>query len=502
MRGSAGALGLAAATSFGPLAEAASGTVTVAYPADVPSWDPVSGGAAIAASIYKCVFEMPLNVAPQLGFGPSIVTAHRWLDQEGKVLELTLREGVTFHNGDPLTSEDIKFTFLERPKADRTLMIAGVWGRIVADIETPSPTKAIMKFNFPFVTAPQLLADIPAYVLPKKYFEKVGREGFIAKPIGAGPYKLVDYTRNSRIVLEAYDKYWQGPAKIKNLVFQILKDSSARVAGVQSGQIDVATNLPIREVTRLGQRQGLTGILHPITNDYLIHMVNKGVFKDQNLRLAMHHAIDKAALSKAFFGGKAEILSMWSGKGLPANDPKFHFAYDPALAKKLLAKSGYGPKKPAKIPFLTFNGVYPGDYDVARALVQMWKRVGIETDLGVIEMANYSEMSRNDKLEAPVLYSWANSTGDPEVYSGYILDPKKRFSVWKSADISVKLDPLLREPNYDKRIAGYKEFDRWAVEQGYAFPLFQAVAAVVHSKRIGYKPFRNGWILPYFWTAA
>jgi peptide/nickel transport system substrate-binding protein len=502
VRGSAGALGFAAAAKFGGVARAAGAPVTIAYPADVPSWDPSSAGAAIAASIYKCVFDMALNVAPDLGFGPSVVAKHEWIGKDGRTLELTLREGVTFHNGDPLTSEDIKFTFFDRPKADNKLMIAGVWGRTVAAIETPSPSKAIFKFNFPFVTAPQLLADIPAYVLPRRYFEKVGRDGFIAKPIGAGPYRLVDYTRDSRIVLEAYDKYWQGPAKIDRLVWQIVKDTSARIAAVQSGQVDCATNLPVREVVRLASHPGLSGLLHPITNVFLIHMVNKGIFKDKNLRLAMHHAIDKPALSKAFFDGKAAPLSMWAGEGMPGYDPNFKFGYDPALAKSLLAQSGYSDKKPAKIPFLTFNGVYPNDYDVARAIVAMWKRVGIEADLSVIEMANYSELSRNDKLEAPVLYSWANSTGDPEVYSGYILDPKKRFSVWKSEDVSAKLDPLLSEPDYDKRIKGYREFDAWAVAQGYAFPMFQGVAAVVHAKRIGYKPFRNGWILPYHWTVA
>jgi peptide/nickel transport system substrate-binding protein len=502
LQASAGALGLAAASQFGSRARAQGGPVTIAYPADVPSWDPHQSGLAIGASIFKCVFEMPFNVAPELGFGPSVVAAHRWIDNEGRALELTLRDGVTFHNGDPLTSDDVKFTFDERPKSDNRMMIAGVWGRTVAAIETPSPTKAIFRFNFPFVTAPQLLADIPAYIVPRKYFERVGREGFIQKPVGSGPYRLVEYTRDSRIVLEAYDKYWQGPAKIKQLAFQIVRDTSARVAAVQSGQLEVATNLPIRENVRLATHANLVGQLHPITNVFLIHMVNKGVFKDQNLRLAMHHAIDKQALSRAFFHDRAAPLSMWAGEGMPGYDPNFKFPYDPALAKSLLAKSGYSESKPAQIPFITFNGVYPNDFDVARAIVQMWKRVGIEANLSVIESAAYSEQSRNDKLEAPVLYSWANSTGDPEVYSGYILDPKKRFSVWKSDDISAKLDPLLKEPDYEKRIKGYREFDAWAVTQGYAYPLFQGVASVVHAKRIGYKPFRNGWIQPYHWTVS
>ena len=98
--------------------------------------------------------------------------------------------------------------------------------------------------------------------------------------------------------------------------------------------------------------------------------------------------------------------------------------------------------------------------------------------------------------------SWSNPTGDPNVFSGTILDPKKRFSVWKSDDISPRLDPLLTETDYDKRMAGYREFDKWAVEQGYAFPLLQSTSNVVFSNKLKYAPFKNGWTLPYYWSLA
>jgi peptide/nickel transport system substrate-binding protein len=466
----------------------------------VPNWDPNAGGPTIIASIYKSVFETPMTMTPDLAFAPSMVQSYQWLDETGTVLELKLRDGVTFHNGDRLTSADIRFTFLERPQAEQTLNMYGVWGRVVADVATPDAATAVFKFNTPFVAAPALMADVPCYIIPKAYFQSVGREGFMARPVGSGPYKLVDYQRDSRIVLEAHDKYWAGPPPIQRVTFQIVKDASARIAAVQAGQVDFAHNIPVREVTRLGAVAGLVGDLAPITNVMLIQMVNKGIYKDRNLRLAMHHAIDKTALSKAFFGGKATPLSMWSAPGMAAYDANFNFPFDPRLARDLLAKSGYGPDNPAKIVFNTFNGVFPNDYDVARAMTQMWKGVGIETDLQVMDILKYSDMSRSDKLEAPVLYSWSNATGDPEFYSGYILDPRKRSSVWKSDDVPPKLDPLLKEVDYAKRMAGYRAFDAWAVEQGYAVPLLQGTNTVVHQKRLNYAAYKSGWILPASWS--
>ena len=158
-------------------------------------------------------------------------------------------------------------------------------------------------------------------------------------------------------------------------------------------------------------------------------------FADKNVRLAAHHAIDKAALSKAFYGGAAVPLSVLATPGTPGYLPDFTFHYDPALAKQLLAKSGFSPGKPAKIGFAATNGQFPSDYDIARAIVQMWKKVGIEADLQVIEYAKYFELNRGNKLPEATLYSWDNATGDPEIFAGYLLNPKMPFSPWKDEDI-------------------------------------------------------------------
>jgi len=231
-------------------AHAADRAVTVAFPSDVLDWVPTISGSPTTMSIIKCVFDQPLEMAPDLALRPSLVTAYKWLDKEGKTLQVDLRDDVTFHNGDKFTSDDFRFTFYDHVKANPLSLLAGTWARVTG-IDTPSATRAILHFNAPFVIGPSELSDLPAFILPRRYFEKVGLEGFRKKPIGTGPYRLVDYQRNSRIQLEAYDKYWGGAARIKRLTFQIVADPVARAAAVQSGQADITLNLPVREVERL-----------------------------------------------------------------------------------------------------------------------------------------------------------------------------------------------------------------------------------------------------------
>ncbi|MFL9923968.1 ABC transporter substrate-binding protein [Herbaspirillum lusitanum] len=474
-------------------------SLAIGSPVDVYSWDPTGRIAPAPVSIFKCVFDQPLEYSATSELQPGLVKAYRWLDKEGKILELEFRDDVLFHNGDKMTSEDFKYTFFDRPKKEKGVQLGAIWGGIVK-VDTPSPTKAVVHLSYPFVTAPQYLAYTGAFILPKAYIEKVGTEGFIARPIGTGPYKLVEYQRDSRIVLQAWEKYWRGPATVQNLTIQVVKDPTARVSGVQSGQLALAYNLPIRDAVRLSTNANLTSQLTPTVDTYVIHMVNTGALTDANVRLAMHHAIDKQALSKAFFNGVAAPLATPAAPGTPAFDPDAKFAYDPEQSRALLAKSGFSVEKPVSFRFFATNGVYPNDFDMARAIVQMWKKVGINASLEAIELSEYFPKVQSGKLEGPALWLWANATGDPELAAGAYLNPKMLFSVWRSNDVSAQLDPLLVEMDYKKRMEGYKQFHKWVVDQGYALPLVQGVSSVVYGKKPGgYVPFRNGWILPYYW---
>jgi peptide/nickel transport system substrate-binding protein len=494
------ASGVAAATVGWPRRHAsaadAKDSVTIAWPSDIVTWDPNQRFTPDAQSIFKAVYDQPLDQNPDLSLRPNVIKS--WtVSADGLRIDVELRNDIVWHNGDKLTAEDFRYTFFERVRKypDLKLDIGNSWKEI-SNIEVQSATNAVVTLSAPKPTAPQWFSFLGSYVVPMKYMEQVGVEGFRQKPVGSGPYRLVEYQLNSRIVLERFEQYWGPKPKIKRVIYEIIKDPSARVAAIESGKADLVINVPVREATRLNKVAGLASDLDPITRVILFQCRNDLGFADENVRLAAHHAIDKQALSKAFYEGAAVPLSMLSVPGTPAYDASFKFPYDPAKATALLAKSGHSPQNPAKIKMAATNGHFPSDFDIARAIVAMWKKVGIEAELEAIEYPKYFELNRGNKLPEATLYSWDNATGDPEIFAGYLLHPKRPFSAWKGMDVGEKLIEIATIVDYDKRVQAYKEVEKFAIARGATIPLLQSVTTVARKASLGYRKYGNGWILP------
>jgi peptide/nickel transport system substrate-binding protein len=467
--------------------------ITIGWPVDVPTWDPVERTIPDAQPIYKLVFDQPLDQAPDLSLTSKLVSVWKAAD-DALSLALEFRDDVTFHDGSKMTTEDFHYTYIERVRAGEKIDIGAVWGHL-ADVEVLSPTKAVMHFSAPVPTAAPWLAFLANYVVPKAYMSKVGAAGFRAAPIGSGPFKLAEYQMNSRIVLERYDGYWGPKPAVKRVIIDVIKDPSARVAAVQSGGVDLTTAVPVREIPRFQSDPKFTAEANPVTRTIMLYMRGDLGFAQKNVRLAAHHAIDKQALSKAFYLGAAVPLSVMSVPGSQGFVPGYAFTYDPELAKKLLAEIGYGPDKPAKFKLGTTNGQFAGDYDLARAIQQMWKKVGLEAEIEVFEYAKAFELNRAGTFPEAVVWNWDNATGDPEIDIGYCLNPDLPFSAWKEKVIGEDALALFKEPDNAKRIAGYKELNVKAVEYGAIIPLLQAVQTVVHKKSLEYVRYKNGWLL-------
>ena len=493
--------GLAAITGVAPLRAAlAQGrdTVTIAFPADVPTWDPNARTSPVGHAVYKCVFDQPLEQAPDLARQPGVIT--RWSWSSPTTLDLEFRPDVVFHDGTPFTSADFRWTFHERPKGPVRLDTTGLWRRL-QEIDTPSPTRATMRFTEPFPSAVSWLHFLASFIVPKAYMERVGLEAFIRQPIGSGPYKLVEYQQGSRIVLEAHDRYWGGTPAFRRVVFEIARDFSARSAAIEARRVDAAVELPVREATRLGQVAGLSSRIEGFTDIFLLQISNTGPFQDERVRLAAHHAIDKAALSRALFNGLAKPIAVPAAHGTPGYPDGFDFAHNPQRAGELLRAAGFSPQNPARIKFFTTNGSFVGDFDISRAIDQMWRRVGIQAELETIEVTRYQEALRANALPEATIYRWGNSTGDPEMYTGYLLNPSLPFAAWRSADMGERIGRLFVETDEAKRFEGYRDLNRYAIEKGYSIPLLQGVVAVAHQAGVPYRHYANGWILPATWRA-
>lgn len=495
----------AALLGLGIPAEAQSrDAISIAFPIDVPSWDPHVEMTPTPQSLYRCIFEGPLTQAPDLSTRPSLAREVRYRDTAGLELEVVLRNDAFFHNGDRVTAADVRYSFFERPKAPVTagharLPYSFIW-RKVRDIEVVSPTVAVFHFSDPMPTAVPWLAFLSSYVIPKSYVERIGMDAFVKNPVGSGPYRLAEYESGSRIVLEAFAKHWGGPPPIKRVTIEIVKDPSARVAALESRRVDLATNLPIRDALRIGNEPGMASNIFSTADFVFVAPTLKGAFAKTEVRLAAHHAIDKAALSRAFFNSQAALVDLPAAHKTPGYSEGFHFPYDPNQAIALLKSAGYGPDNPANITLAVETGVFPNDVEMAQAVAGMWKKVGINASIDVITAVKFSDLMHANQLPEATLTQWFNSTGDPEVYGGYLFDPRGFFSTVKTDDLGTRVGPLLGENDIGKRYAGYRALHIYAVQQGYIMPLFQAVQSIAHQARVHFRQYENGWVVPQAYT--
>lgn len=462
-------------------------SVAIAWPADVPGWDPQRLLLADAQPVYRMVFDPPLERDARLELDPALVT--RWeMAPDGRSLELTLRDDVAFHDGGRLTSADLRWSFLERLRTVPGLDAARVWRRLEA-IETPSSNRAVMRFDGPAPWAVAWLGFLGSFVVPK------GAQG--GAVIGSGPFRLVEHQPGVRIVLERHDAWWGPKPALQRVVLEIMPEAGARMSAVQSGRVDMAVGVRPRELARLGARPELETEMRLASRLVLLQARDDGGFADANVRLAAHHAIDKQALVRAFTYGMGQALSLPALPGSAGFEERFTFPHDPNQAILLLERSGFSTEAPARVRLATTRGQFPGDFDMARAIVAMWRAVGIEAALEVIDGIRHLELARAGRLPDAVLWSFDAGAGVAEAGIGALLDPGMPFSCWRGAGLGAKAAALAAEMDPGERGAQWRALGREAVGVGACMPLLQGVQTVVRAKTLSHRPSGTGWILPH-----
>jgi peptide/nickel transport system substrate-binding protein len=340
------------------------------------------------------------------------------------------------------------------------------------------------------------MAFLTGYVLPKAYFEKVGPQGFEAKPIGSGPYMVDAYEGNAYLRLKAHPKYWGGKPPFDTVVFKFVPDATTRVAEIESGASDLTLEVPYEEYDRLKTKAGLKGVCQTTCDLGLLFITNGGVMDDKNVRLAMCHAVDKQSIIKRLLRGYGVVIDTLEGPEYAAFDPSIKVPYDPALAAKLLAASGYSKDKPVKFTIQTTRGFKPKDYEMIQAIVGMWRNVGIDANIEVYEIAKHFELRMTHKLAPAAFYNWGNYIGDPTTSTGFAMWSKSPHSAWHSDDLDAKITPLWSEKDEAKRIQGWKDADRYIAEQGYVLPLLQYAQPILYKSDLKVTHNTSGALLP------
>jgi peptide/nickel transport system substrate-binding protein len=322
--------------------------------------------------------------------------AESWtMAADGLSYTFVLRRGAKFHNGEPVTAEDVKFSFERYRGASHQLM-----KERVSTVETPDALHVRFRLKAPW---PDFLtfytgASGAGWIVPKKYVEQVGEAGFKKAPIGAGPYKFVSFTPGVELACEAFEGYWRKVPAIKRLVFKVIPDESTRLAALQRGEIDIAYSIRGELAEELKRTPGLSIKAAVGSAPFWLYFPEqwdaKSPWHDPRVREAVSLAIDRKTMNEALTLGHCHL----TGSIFPEN---FDFywqppapQYDPARARKLLADAGH-PK-----------GFDAGDYNcdasyanIGEVALNNLKEVGIRVKLRPLERAAFFSAYSEKKLK-------------------------------------------------------------------------------------------------------
>jgi peptide/nickel transport system substrate-binding protein len=364
-----------------------------------PTWfDPAeTQGLITPYLVMYALHDALVKPMPGQPLAPSL--AESWTGSEdGLTYEFVVRKGAKFHNGDQVTAEDVKFSF-ERYRGTAHNMLK----ERVAAVETPDPQHVRFRLKQPW---PDFLtfyvgATGAGWIVPKKYVERVGDEGYKKAPVGAGPYRFVSFTPGLELTLEAFDEYWRKTPSVRRLVFRVIPDESTRLAALKRGEVDIAA-LRGELAAELQHTKGLTLKAAVIQVPFWLYFPDqwdpKSPWHDQRVRVAASLAIDRKTINQALTLGYSRV----TGSIIP-DSFEYYWAppvptYDPARSRQLLAEAGY-PK-----------GFDAGEYfcdisfgDLAEAVINNLQAVGIRSKLRPLERVaffkGYAERSFKNLIQ-------------------------------------------------------------------------------------------------------
>jgi len=361
-----------------------------------PTWfDPAEAPGIITPfMIYYALHDALVKPMPGQRLAPSL--AESWsASPDGLVYEFILRKGVKFHNGDPVTPEDVKFSF-ERYKG----AAAQVLKQKVAAVEIVDPQRVRFRLKQPwpdFMTFYGTPATGAGWIVPKKYVEKVGDDGFKKAPVGAGPYRFASFTPGVELALEANEHYWRKPPSVKALRFRVIPDEGTRLAALKRGEVDIAYSIRGALAEELKRTPGLTLKPAIIPGSFWLLFADqwdaKSPWADKRVRLAANLALDRQAINQAETLGFSRITGSIIPKDFEFAWPAPLYPYDPKKAAQLLAEAGYP------------NGFDAGELycdisyeNLAEAAVNYLKVVGIQLKLRPLERAAFFSQLKEKKL--------------------------------------------------------------------------------------------------------
>lgn len=462
-------------------------TLTIATPEDIDSFDihdqTSNGSEAILTNMFSYLLKRTDDSDE-----PANDVAESYESIDDKTWEFKLKEGVTFHNGDPLTAEDVKFTY-ERVAFDDSLSRHSYFENI-KEVEVIDDLTVHFHTH---ETEPLMVSKISrngSGILPKEYIEENGIDHFLEEPVGSGPYKLKEWEKDSKVVLEPFDDYFEeDKSDWEEVVFRIIPETSTRVGELLSGGVDIINEVPPSEWDRVDDNDGTslidgasTGVMQLIvkqTDDYIT--------SDPKIREAIDYAIDKKAIVENLYQGSGEPIQSGVPEGVFGYDPELldSYNYDVDHAKKLLEEANYDG---TEIKLQSPNGRYTLDKDVAEMVGSMLEEAGLNVQVELMEDSHFIDVYSAEENEELMLISLTNSLFDAHHALEYFPSDASGLTGYNNSDFDELFEKSTSTMDPDEREKELQELQKMALEDRPNIFLFQMNKAYGVNDAIDFEP--------------
>lgn len=404
----------------------ASGSLTVALAAEPTTLDPVRFSAGVDTYGVGQLFEQLVRPDPQ--GRPMNWLAEKWEiggTPEKPIIDVRIRPGVKFHNGEPLTASDFEFSYtrLRDPAQSR-------WAHLQASVERFEVVDDLhFRIHFKEPDASYIVAYLQLWAMPKKYFEEVGPEGFARAPVGTGPWRLVSWKVKEEMQLQAFNDYWNQEHRpgVRDLTIKFIPEDLTRVAAFRTGAVDWVDNVPPAMVEEFRRMPGVSTTSLVSGNNLYIDMPSEqpnSPFHDVRVRQAVAHAVDMDAIIRRVLFGQGQRYAE-IGQGSVGYDPDLKpLPYDPRRSRELLRQAGY----PNGFNTVAYNLTTPREPNVkemGEAVFAYLSAVGIRCRVVQLEYGAWINLGRRatpPEMDGLLSWMWSHGVpGDPGVaWAGHL----------------------------------------------------------------------------------
>jgi peptide/nickel transport system substrate-binding protein len=424
---------------------------------------------------------------------PSVATDVKRSD-DGLRYTFTLRKDVKFHNGAPLTAKDVKYS-LERILAPETKSTRRPYFvNLIDGVDVNGDWQVTFRLKR---ADGAFLNKIAGYLLlvPKDYTESLPNpEAFARAPVGSGPYKFVEQKIGQSVELARFDGYWGPKPGIKRLIFRSIPDASSRVNALLASEADIVDYVAPADVARLKANPGAlvkpVQIGSPLAVRLYSNVPDTPLAK-RDVRLALNHAVDAQAIIKNVLQGIGAPMASYISSSYPYGvDPALKpYAYDPALAKKLLAQAGYPNGFETEL-------LCPSDNpkELCEAIVAYWSQVGVRAKVKVMDYAAWSRLNNTHKSGPMTMMQFSNAIYDPAHPIGGAASKEGTWSDYYNAEVEKLIVEGETEASPQKRDQIFRRIGRLLHEDGHAVLITELYYTYAQDAKLDWEPqFGSGY---------